>query len=99
MPTTKKSVRKSRAPKRSRKIVKKSPKSRTRKSIKKSTRKSRARKSAIGKCRQMVYKKVSINLKEYKQGRYLSPQQAIAVAYSQIRKKHPSCKKYLTKKD
>jgi hypothetical protein len=30
-------------------------------------------------------------MKEYKEGRYKSPKQAIAVAYSQVRKSHPHC--------
>jgi len=34
---------------------------------------------------------------EYKKGRYKSPAQAIAVAYSQVQKKRPACKKVLSK--
>ena len=34
---------------------------------------------------------------EYKRGRWVSPQQAIAVSYSETLKKFPGCKKYLRK--
>jgi hypothetical protein len=100
MPVVRKSLRKSRRPRKSntkpRKSVKIAKMRKSNTKPKKSVRKSR--KSRVGKCKKLVYKKVAINLKEYKEGRYLSPQQAIAVAYSQIREKYPSCKKYLTKK-
>ena len=46
----------------------------------------------------MVSNKIAINMKEYKQGRYKSPKQAIAVAYSQVLKKSPKCKKVLKRK-
>ena len=45
-------------------------------------------------CKNFLKKKISINMKEYKQGRYISPKQAIAVSYSQVRKYKPNCKKY-----
>jgi hypothetical protein len=35
-------------------------------------------------------KKISENIKEYKKGRWVSPQQAVAVSYSQARKKYPN---------
>jgi hypothetical protein len=50
------------------------------------------------KCRSRLYKKIAINLKEMKKGVYASPQQAIAVSYSQVREKYPACKRILTKK-
>jgi hypothetical protein len=56
--------------------------------------KSRKRKS---KCVKYLQKKIGINMKELKNGLYVSRSQAIAVAYSQVRKKHPSCKRILKK--
>lgn len=49
-------------------------------------------------CRSELSRKISINMAEYKAGRYKSPAQAIAVAYSQVQKKRPGCKKSLKKK-
>ena len=49
-------------------------------------------------CRTELSRKIAINMAEYKAGRYKSPAQAIAVAYSQIQKKRPGCKKSLKKK-
>jgi hypothetical protein len=43
----------------------------------------------------MFYKKIGINIHE---GIYTNKAQAIAVAYSQVRKKHPSCRRILGKK-
>lgn len=92
-----KSTRKSRAKrslrKSTKKVLKRSP---PKKAVRKSVRRSRSPSSS--KCRSMVYKKIAINLKEMKQGVYVSPQQAIAVAYAQVREKNPSCKRILTKK-
>jgi hypothetical protein len=49
-------------------------------------------------CSELLQAKIAINLKEYKLGKYVSPQQAIAVAYSQLGKMYPSCKQVFTKK-
>lgn len=46
-------------------------------------------------CKHKLQEKIKINMAEYKTGRWVSPKQAIAVSYSQIRKKYPSCKKVL----
>ena len=62
--------------------------------MKRSRRRSRKNKSK-GKCRQYLSKKISINMEEYRKGMYVSPAQAIAVAYSQVRKSHPACKRVL----
>ena len=43
-------------------------------------------------CNKRVSQKVGINIRE---GKYSSHQQAIAVAYSQVRKMYPSCRKFL----
>ena len=48
-------------------------------------------------CRQYLSKKIAINMKEYKEGVYASPKQAIAVSYSQVKKLYPHCKKELSK--
>ena len=69
-----------------------------------SPRKSRSRKSRLsprkskGKCREYLQKKISKNIKEYKSGRYSSRAQAVAVSYSQVNKKYPSCKRVLSRK-
>lgn len=36
-------------------------------------------------------------MKEYEKGKYKSPEQAIAVSYSQVRKMRPGCKRILKK--
>ena len=45
-------------------------------------------------CKQALKEKIQINMREYNKKRYSSRQQALAVSYSQIGKKHPSCKKH-----
>ena len=65
----------------------------SRKSVRKSIRKSKKYKE----CQQNVSKKIAINIDEFKEGRYASKSQAIAVAYAQVKKRHPECEKYLTK--
>lgn len=47
-------------------------------------------------CKQRLSKKIGININEMKDGRYVSRAQAIAVAYKQIAKKFPHCKRYLS---
>jgi hypothetical protein len=64
-----------------------------RKSLKKSLKKS-AKKSPT--CKQRLSKKIGININEMKDGRYVSRAQAIAVAYKQIAKEFPHCKRYLS---
>jgi len=65
-------------------------KSRRRSSRKKSKSRRRSKKR-VSKCRSRLSKKIAININEYKLGRYKSPSQAKAVAYSQIKKKYPQC--------
>lgn len=66
-------------------------------------RRRRSRRSTSGssrrrsRCVANLRKKISINMREMKQGRYVSPAQAVAVAYSQIRKRHPSCRRIFKK--
>jgi UDP-2,3-diacylglucosamine pyrophosphatase LpxH len=89
-------------------------KSRRRRSKRKSQRKSRRRRSkrkshdvvighkrrymTLKRCREELKKKIRINMGEYRSGRYSSRQQALAVSFSQVGRKFPSCKKYLQKR-
>lgn len=66
----------------SRRVSKKGSKQRTRRSLKQSSK--RRDKFSV-----YLQKKIKANIKEYKNGRWVSPQQAIAVSYSQARKKYP----------
>lgn len=50
-----------------------------------------------GKCKTYLEQKIALNLAEYKKGNYVSRQQAIAVAYKQVKKEHPQCKRFLEK--
>jgi hypothetical protein len=58
---------------------------------KKSRKNSPRRKSPSTKCKQILRKKIGINMDEYKKGRFVSPKQAIAVSYSQARRDY-GCK-------
>ena len=73
--------------------------SKSRKSKSKKIRKS-MRKSLKKFCRSKLSNKIKINMREMKSGnkRIKSRLQAIAIAYSQIRKKYPKCSKSLVKK-
>jgi hypothetical protein len=59
----------------------------------KRSRKSRSKRSK--RCRSLLGKKIGINIHE---GIYANKAQAIAVAYSQIRKRYPSCRRILRSK-
>ena len=50
------------------------------------------------KCKKYLQKKIGININEFKNGLYVSKSQAIAVAYSQVLTKHPSCKRIISKR-
>lgn len=66
------------------------------KSITKCKSKSKTKsKSSKKVCRKRLSKKISVNMKEYKSGRWSSRKQALAVSYSQIRKKYPECARLL----
>lgn len=67
-----------------------------RKSVRKSLRKSLRKSAHKLTCKQRVSQKIAININE---GRYANRAQAIAVAYSQIAKQYPHCKRYLNKID
>ena len=52
----------------------------------------------IARCKEELKEKIKNNLREYKRGeRYVNRAQSIAVAYGQVQKKYPSCKKHLRK--
>ena len=71
------------------------------KSYKKSKKRSkRSKKSLKDFCRSKLSNKIKINMKEYKQGnkKIKSAIQAIAIAYSQIKKKYPKCSRSLKRK-
>jgi N-acetylmuramoyl-L-alanine amidase CwlA len=98
--SSRKSVRKSR--KSSRKSMRKSRKSsrkyvrKSRKSSRKSVRKSMGKRERS--CKDLLKEKVGINIGEFENGRFSSKKQAIAVAYSQVKKMKPSCGKYFSRK-
>ena len=89
--------------KKSRRNHKKSSRKSSRKSLHKSIRRSpdiSKRKISSGrrKCNQILSAKIKKNMEELKSGRYKSRSQAIAVSYSQVKKSHPKCKRYFTRK-
>ena len=61
------------------------------KKVKKSTKK-------IPTCKKRLSEKIAININEMKDGLYVSRAQAIAIAYKQIAKGFPHCKRYLSSK-
>jgi len=60
-------------------------------------KRSRKRSKNKSKCRTYLSSKIKKNMGEYHMGVYDSRSQAIAVSYSQVRKKHPACKRILSK--
>lgn len=81
-----------------RKNIKKSKKTKRSKKIKRSKR---SKKSLKEFCRNKLSNKIRINMKELKSGskRIKSQSQAIAVSYSQIKKKFPKCSRSLKRKN
>lgn len=49
-------------------------------------------------CQGLLEKKISINMKEYNAGKFVSRPQAVAVSYSQVRKSFPGCNKFIGSK-
>jgi len=49
-------------------------------------------------CKDALQNKIKQTMREYKNGKFSSRQQAIAVAYSMINKKYPNCKKLFSRK-
>ena len=58
-------------------------------------RRRRSRSKRSKRCKALLGKKIGINIHERI---YANKAQAIAVAYSQVRKRHPSCRRILGKK-
>jgi hypothetical protein len=73
--------------------LKKSIKKLSRK-IKKSIRKSPKKMISKKNCKKKLSKKIKTNMDEWKSGRYVSQEQALAVSYSQIKRKYPDCDRY-----
>ena len=46
----------------------------------------------VSRCKSALKEKIRINTREYNNGKYANRKQAIAVAYSQIKKNYPQCK-------
>jgi len=69
---------------------------------KKSKRRSkRSKKGSLKKyCTSKLSNKIRINMKEHKKGnkKIKSPSQAIAISYSQVKKKYPKCSRSLKRK-
>lgn len=49
-------------------------------------------------CKENVSRKIGRTMSEYKKGRFVSPEQAVAVGYKMTIKEHPECKKDLKQK-
>lgn len=59
----------------------------------KASRRRIALKASRTRCKNLLSKKISINMRELKKGKFKNRAQAIAVSYSQVKKKYPSCAK------
>lgn len=82
-------------------MAKKSYKNSKRKLSKRNRKSKRSKRGSLKNfCRSKLSNKIKINMKEYKQGnkRIKSAIQAIAIAYSQIKKKYPKCSRSLKRK-
>jgi len=86
------------SPKKSRKVSRKvSRKDSKKKSHKKSSKYSKPF-YTNNRCQGLLKKKISINMKEYNAGKFVSRPQAVAVSYSQVRKSFPRCNKFIRSK-
>jgi len=65
----------------------------SKKSSKKMSKKMSSVRTKVG-CNDLLKNKIRVNMKELKDGRFVSRQQAIAVSYSQVKKSSPYCKRY-----
>ena len=63
-----------------------------------STKRSKSQVRTKSGCNDLLRKKIKINMDEYKKGRYVSRQQALAVSYSQLKKKSPYCSRYFKRR-
>lgn len=77
----------------------KSNKKYKRKSTKRRFSKSLKKRKSItkNKCKKYLQKKISINMSEWKRGKFKSQKQALAVSYSQLKKRYPSCRRWFKK--
>jgi hypothetical protein len=71
---------------------------RSHRSKRKMSKKRSYKRNSSTRCKNLLKKKIEINIKEYKKGRYVSRAQAVAVSYSQIKKKHPACRRSLSRR-
>jgi len=76
---------------------KKSPKKSSKPSKKQSHKRSKPF-YTNNRCQGLLKKKISINMKEYNAGKFVSRPQAVAVSYSQVRKSFPGCNKFIGSK-
>ena len=72
---------------------KKQSKKQSKKKSKKQSKKMSSFRTKSG-CNDLLKNKIRVNMKELKDGRFVSRQQAIAVSYSQVKKSSPYCKRY-----
>lgn len=82
-------------------MAKKSYKNSKRKLSKRIRKSKRSKRGSLKNfCRSKLSNKIKINMKEYKQGnkRIKSAIQAIAISYSQVKKKYPKCSRSLKRK-
>jgi hypothetical protein len=49
-------------------------------------------------CRSYLSRKIRVNMREFKKGRWVSPKQAIAISFSQTQKKYPGCQRFLKRR-
>ena len=49
-------------------------------------------------CQTKLKNKIRINMGEYKKGKFSSRKQALAVSYSQVKKKSPGCKRFFSRR-
>jgi hypothetical protein len=80
-----------------RKTSKRSPR---RKTSKRSPHRKTSKRLSLTKrsCQTKLKNKIRINMAEYKKGRFSSRQQALAVSYSQVKKKSPGCKRFFSRR-
>jgi len=65
-----------------------------RKTSRKTSRKVSRKGKKTSICQQRLQKKIKENMKEFEEGKFANRSQALAVAYSQVAKKYPGCRKY-----
>lgn len=80
-------------------MVKKYTKSRSKSRGSKKNRSKKGKRSVTKRsCQNSLKKKIAINMDEYKKGRFVSRQQAVAVSYSQVKKSRPACSRYFKRR-